>query len=278
MQRPSHGFILASTGVAVLLFLWIVTSLSPAAIPSASAAQFARSADLASQSLQQAAPTSAPDAGLAAAFSVAVEPPPPAVEAQAFVPAPALAAPQQAGSGTVVDPVYIKPDYVNDLDQFVNTIVPTGGSADQLIGVFVDGIFALQINQQPSGDNNWVTEEENKATIFSAAAQHGVIGLLAHNTLAGRDFSAVQPGQRIQLVYADGHVQNYRLASAKRYQALDSRSPSSNFIDLSTTEFLSAGDVFNRYYTGTFPLVLQTCIEQNGDSFWGRLFLVAEPE
>ena len=61
-------------------------------------------------------------------------------------------------------------------------------------------------------------------------------------------------------------------------QAIDPRSPSSDFVDLASAEYLSAGDVFNRYYTGSYPLILQTCIEQNGDSFWGRLFLVAEPE
>ncbi len=277
MQRPSHGLILAATGVAVLLFIWIVTAISPGVVPTASAAQFAQSADLASQSLQQGEPASAPDPGLAAALTVA-EQTAPVVEPQAFVPAPAIAELQPASASTVVEPVYVKPEYVNDLDDFVNTIVPTGGRSDQLIGIFVDGILALGINQQPPGDNNWVTEEENKATIFRAAAQHGVIGLLAHNTRAGRDFSAIQPGQRLQLVYGDGSVRNYRLASAKSYQALDPRSPSSDFIDLSTSEHLTAGDVFNRFYTGTFPLVLQTCIEQNGDSFWGRLFLVAEPE
>lgn len=273
MQRPSHGLILTATGVAVLLFIWIVTSISPAAVPSASAAQFSQSVDLASQSFQQAQPTAPP----AAAPLVEAQPAPAAVE-QGFVPAPAIAPLQPPGPGTVVDPVYVKPPYVNDLDQFVNTIVPTGGSSNQLVGVFVEGILALGINQQPTNDNNWVTEEENKATIFRSAAQHGVIGLLAHNTRAGRDFSTIQPGQRIHLVYGDGSVRAYRLASAKSYQALDPRSPSSDFIDLATSEHLTAGDVFDRFYTGTFPLVLQTCIEQNGDSFWGRLFLVAEPE
>lgn len=277
MQRPSHGLILAATGVAVLLFIWIVTSISPAAVPSASAAQFPQSADLASQSLQPETLAVAADDGAAAALSIDAQPAP-VVEPEMFVPAPAIAELQPPSASTVVEPVYVKPGYVNDIDQFVRTIVPTGGRSDQLVGVFVDGVLALGVNQQPPGDNNWVTEEENKATIFRAAAQHGVIGLLAHNTRAGRDFSSIQPGQRIQLVYGDGSVRNYRLASAKSYQALDPRSPSSNFIDLATSEHLTAGDVFNRFYTGTFPLVLQTCIEQNGDSFWGRLFLVAEPE
>ena len=265
MHRPSPGIIFASVGVSIALMLWMFTSVSAISAPPAQAAQFGQPAQQVVESLQA---TAIPE-------QIAAEPPSPVEEA--FVPAPAIEPLPSSGPGAVVDPVYVKSPYVNDLNQFIGTIAPTGGSRD-LRGVFVQGILALSITQQPPGDNNWVTEEENQATIFSAAAQHGVIGLLAHNTRAGRDFSSIQPGQRIQLVYGDGSVRNYRLTSANSYQAIDPRSPSSDFVDLASAEYLSAGDVFNRYYTGSYPLILQTCIEQNGDSFWGRLFLVAEPE
>lgn len=269
MQRPNHAIIFASTFIAILFVLWFATSVSAISAPPAQAAQLSAPGEQSVASIQDAAPPAQPTS----------EPAQVTTESAFFVPAPSIAEPAVPGPNTIVNPVYVRPDYVNDLDQFIAQVVPTtGGSSHALSGVFVQGIIALSINQQPPGDNNWVTEEENAATLFSAAAQHGVIGLLAHNTRAGRDFSAIQPGQRIQLVYADGSVRNFRLASSKSYQAIDPRSPTSDFVDLSTGEYLTAGDVFNRYYTGSFPLILQTCIEQNGDSFWGRLFLIGEPE
>lgn len=259
MRRPTPGIIFASTGVSILLVLWMVTSVSAVSLPVAPAVRL-QPADQVVESLQMT-----PEPLAAAAPEVPAE--------DFFVPAPA----QEPGPNTVVEPVYVKPPYVNDLNQFVSAIAPTGGSQN-LAGVFVQGIVALTIDQQPPGDNNWVTQEENRATIFSAAAQHGVVGLLAHNTRAGRDFSSIQPGQRIQLVYGDGSVRNFRVSAAEGYQAMDPRSPVSDFVELGNGAYMSAGDVFNRYYTGGYPLVLQTCIEQNGDSFWGRLFIVAEAE
>lgn len=269
MQRPNHAIIFAATFIAILFVLWFSTSVSALSAPPAGVAQLSAPGQQAVESLQNAP----------SAAQATPEVPIDTAETEFFIPAPALAAAPVPGSNTVVEPVYVRPDTVYSLDRFIAQIVPTtGGSAATLSGVFVQGVIALAIHQQPAGDNNYVTEEENAATLFTAAAQHGVVGLLAHNTRAGRDFSAIQPGQRIQLVFADGSVRNYRLSNAMGYQAMDPRSPSSDFVDLATGEYLSAGDVFERYYTGAFPLVLQTCIEQNGDSFWGRLFLVAEAE
>ncbi len=241
----------------------MVTSVSAVSLPTAPAVR-SQPADQVAESLQvttEPQPAAAPEA------------PPAAPAEEVFVPAPA----QDPGPGTVVEPVYVKPPYVNDLNQFLAAIAPTGGS-QALAGVFVKGVIALTVDQQPAGDNNWVTQEENRATLFSAAAQHGVVGLLAHNTRAGRDFSSIQPGQQIQLVYGDGSVRNFRVSAAEGFQAMDPRSPVSDFVELNSGAYMSAGDVFNRYYTGSYPLVLQTCIAQNGDSFWGRLFIVAEAE
>ena len=53
--------------------------------------------------------------------------------------------------------------------------------------------------------------------------------------------------------------------------------PYSQFKDLETQTSLTAEELFNNVYRGDYHLTLQTCIENNGNSSWGRLFIVASP-
>jgi hypothetical protein len=152
------------------------------------------------------------------------------------------------------------------------------GEANVLRGVYVRNVLALPVVQQPADRPYHVSNHNGEATQFSIASQYGNIGLLAHNTLSGKFFSQLAIGQQVSLIYGDGRVEYFVVASVLRFQATQPESISSSFRNLDGNETLSAGEMFNRTYTGERHLVFQTCIEENGNTSWGRLFIVAQPK
>ena len=173
--------------------------------------------------------------------------------------------------------VYAKdiPNTLPDLNTFIETV--TDGNASALRGVYVSNVMALSIVQQPAGYAGYVSTEESVATQFGIAAEVGNVGLLAHNTHAGSFFSNIKQGDRIILVYGDGHIESFMANSIQRYQALDPHNPYSEFKNLETQTTFTAEDLFNNVYRGEYHLTLQTCIENNGNASWGRLFIMATP-
>ncbi len=152
------------------------------------------------------------------------------------------------------------------------------GDANTLRGVYVPDIFALPIVQQPSNNAGYVSYKDGELTQFGMASQFGNVGLLAHNHLSGRLFSDIAVGQEIRLVYGDGSVEYFVVTEVLRYQALQPTSPWSSFRDLDTDTKLSAEQMFKRVYFGERHVTFQTCIEQNGELSWGRLFIIAVPK
>jgi hypothetical protein len=152
------------------------------------------------------------------------------------------------------------------------------GEDDLLRSVSVADVLTLPVVQQPADDPYYVSSHDGEATQFSIASQYGNIGLLAHNTLSGQTFSKLSVGQEVELVYEDGKVEAFVITKVMRFQALQPQSQQSSFRDLDNTETLSANQMFNRVYTGSRHLTFQTCIEANGNSSWGRLFIVATPK
>ena len=173
--------------------------------------------------------------------------------------------------------VYAKdvPGTIPALNTFIETV--KDGDASALRGVYVPDVMALSVVQQPVGYAGYVSTAEGVATQFSIAAEVGNVGLLAHNTHAGSFFSDINQGDRIVLVYGDGHIESFMAESIQRYQALDPLNPYSQFKNLETQTSLTAEELFNNVYRGEYHLTLQTCIENNGNSSWGRLFIVASP-
>jgi hypothetical protein len=148
--------------------------------------------------------------------------------------------------------------------------------ASQLVGVFVKNIMAVTVVQQSSTYS--VSTRAGTVTQFGLASQSGSIGLLAHNYLAGSSFSRLQSGTEIILIYGDGSTKKYQVSSIRKYQAISPNDTYSNFINLDNPEkTLSSTDVFNETYGSGGSLVLQTCISKNGNSSWGRLFVIASP-
>jgi len=151
------------------------------------------------------------------------------------------------------------------------------GQAGVVRGVYAAGAFALRVEQQPAGDANYISSNSEMATQFQTASLFGVTGLLAHNYLAGAKFFDLTEGQEIRVVYGDGAAKHYTVSRLYRFQALDPYNPSSDFVDLETGATLSALDVFSLVYMGEGHVTFQTCIEQNGNPSWGRLFVIATP-
>ncbi len=159
---------------------------------------------------------------------------------------------------------------------FVQTV--SNGNGATLRGVYAADAFASPIVQQPAGNAGYVSIQLNVVTQFRMASDYGTIGLLAHNNLGGQYFALLMPGKRIQLVYGDGRIEYFKVTNIFRYQATSPYSMNSDFVDLDTHQYLTANDLFHKVYTGGRHITFQTCIESNGNSSWGRLFVIAEPE
>ena len=161
------------------------------------------------------------------------------------------------------------------MDTFVSQV--RNGQAGELRGLYIAGILAAPIVQQPRGMEEFVSPWQNIVTQFGLASNHGSIGLLAHNYLAGKSFSLLQPGQEIHLVYGDGRIATFIVSEIHQYQALEPDSTSSTFLDLDTRESQSYASLFSRIYNRPGQVIFQTCISTADDLAWGRLFVIAKP-
>jgi len=170
----------------------------------------------------------------------------------------------------------IHPATSQSLDTFVASV--KNGNSSQLTGVYVAGSFGFPVVQQPSGSPAYVSTTSNTLTQFGMASQYGSVGILAHNFLAGQYFSSFSSGKVITLVFGNGSTKNYTVSAVKQFQALNPESAYSQFVDLSNpSKKISSTDLFLQTFGLSGALVMQTCISKNGNSSWGRLFVVAYP-
>lgn len=161
------------------------------------------------------------------------------------------------------------------LDSFIETV--KDGSISTLRGVYVQGVMAYPVLQQPANNAGYVSSLNGRLTQFKLASTYGTIGLLAHNYLAGASFSQLKEGDIITLVYGNGRTSSFMVTDIQSYKAQTPTSPYSNFTDLETNDFYTAEQLFKKVYAGDYHLTLQTCIEKDGDLSWGRLFIIAKP-
>ena len=169
----------------------------------------------------------------------------------------------------------VSANVVPSLNDFVAAV--SNGDATVVRGVYVPDVFALRVQQQPVGQAGHVTSVVGGVSQFGYAAQSGVTGLIAHNYLSGELFFNLEIDQEVIVVYGDGSEQRYVVRDLQQYQALSPNSPYSDFLNLDTNEKLSSTDLFNKVYTGAHHVTFQTCIANNGNLTWGRLFVIAEP-
>ncbi len=158
---------------------------------------------------------------------------------------------------------------------FVSGVV--NGHAEIIRGVYVPGILAFPVVQQPANDPQAVSEDSGVITQFGQAAQNHVIGLLAHNTLAGAFFYGLGIGQEIRIVYGDGRVDYYVVNNLSRFKVIHPGRQDIGYMDLSTDRIYNTQDLFAVFYRGKAHVTFQTCIQQDGDLSWGRFFVTAVP-
>jgi hypothetical protein len=160
-----------------------------------------------------------------------------------------------------------------NLQEFVSKM--RNGESQSVVGVYVAGIMALPVIQQPSSQPAFVSNDRDVLTQFRMASQYGTTGILAHNYLAGDYFFKIVKGQDVVIVYGDGKTKTFRIEDIQSYQALSPYSVYSNFVDLAAPgRKMTSTEVFNRVYGQGNVLVLQTCIKVGNEASWGRLFLI----
>jgi hypothetical protein len=162
------------------------------------------------------------------------------------------------------------------LDSFIRRVWT--GQPSTLTGIFISNDASFMVMQQPKDNPVYVHERPRVVTQYKMATMFGTTGILAHNTLAGSSFLDLKLNQPLTLVYGDGQTRQYQVSSIKRFQAIETENPYSDFIDLDQPgKKMSSGDVFTRMYTQRDAVVLQTCLEKDGDASWGRIFITAMP-
>jgi hypothetical protein len=161
------------------------------------------------------------------------------------------------------------------LDQFIAQV--RNGQAGVIRGVYIPGILAAPVIQQPGGRDDFVSPWQNVITQFGLASRMGSTGLLAHNYLAGEAFELLQAGQEIDLIEGSGVVSRFTVREILRYKALQSDSTATSFLDPESGKTIASADLFTRVYSQPGQVVFQTCIQANGDPSWGRLFVIAVP-
>ena len=172
-------------------------------------------------------------------------------------------------------PDSVSEENLADFHNFVTQV--SNGQKGVVRAVYVPGIFAFPIIQQPKKNPIFVSNKHDRVTQFQSAARNSVTGLLAHNYLAGNLFYKLTPGHDVLIVYGDGVIQRYRVVSIHQYQKLKPSNLYSKLVDLSTGQELSTVEVFRRFYRGEHQVIFQTCLERNGRLDWGFLFVVAIP-
>jgi hypothetical protein len=162
------------------------------------------------------------------------------------------------------------------LDKFIRGV--RNGKAKTLAGIYLSQDASFSVMQQPAGNSVFVYTLPGVVTQYHMANMFGTIGILAHNTLAGASFLKLKLNQPFTIVYGDGKTRQFEVTTIKRFQALDSENPYSDFVDLDQPDKrLSSGEVFSRMYTRGNEVVLQTCLERDGNTSWGRIFVTASP-
>lgn len=180
--------------------------------------------------------------------------------------APAEAATRQGAAEAAALPTF---------EKFVSAV--TNGKAGVVTGVYVPGVLALRVKQQPAGNAAYVSAAAGVATQFQMAADLGVTGLLAHNYAAGKSYFNLAVNNEVYVVYGDGSIKKYIVSGIYQYQALDPKNPYGDLVDLSTGAQMPVADVFNAVYGGDEHVTFQTCINKDGNASWGRIFIVASP-
>lgn len=147
------------------------------------------------------------------------------------------------------------------------------GREEALVGVYAPGAFTHPVVTQPPGMNLFVSRDPQVLTRFQLPPRTATIGLLAHNYLAGAHFYRLQTGDMLFLVYGNGRTAAYRVSEIADYRTLNRYL----YRDLETDRSYSDVSLYEKIYiSGDDRVVLQTCLERDGNLSWGLRFVIAQ--
>jgi hypothetical protein len=155
------------------------------------------------------------------------------------------------------------------LEEFVAQI--RNGNANTLRGVYIPGVLALPVTQQPGENSNYISPMSKMLTQFSMADKTGNVGLLAHNYLAGGLFFEIKLDDLIILVYGNARMETYTVKQILQYEA----EPNGMYKNILSNDIVNTGELFTKMYSGEHHITLQTCIAKGDNPNWGRLFIIA---
>lgn len=158
------------------------------------------------------------------------------------------------------------------LTQFVSSVKNGNG---QITGVYVEKLMANPVIQQPQGNYEYISGDPNTLTQFMLTTPE-VIGLLAHNYLAGKLFFDINIGERIFVIDGYGGVSEYQVVEIDSFQVTKIDGVV-KYVNIHEHQILDTTQVFAKFYMGEQHVTLQTCIAKDGDPVWGRLFITAIP-
>ena len=197
-----------------------------------------------------------------------------------IIPITSASIPENKELADLVEKEFIKSEMskqnTDSIEKFSDQMV--NGDEDEIRGIYIQDVLNLPIVKQPKHRPGFVSSTDNIITLFRKAEQNGIIGLLAHNYLAGKHFFDIQIGDEISIVYGDGDISDFYVAGIEEYQALQPNNVRSDFRNLATGEVVSATQLFRTIYSVNGSAVLQTCIANGDEDAWGRLFVIAEPK
>lgn len=136
----------------------------------------------------------------------------------------------------------------------------------------------IPIVQQPEGQPNYVSSETGVMTEYEYPEENGVIGLLIHNDLGKDQLKQLDQAQVVTISDGIG-IKTYRLVGIEIWIAEDGSNALSRYRrDADDDDWIFARDLYDHIYGGAYPLIIQTCIEENGSDTGGRKFYLYEEE
>lgn len=105
-----------------------------------------------------------------------------------------------------------------------NAVVPTLGEFVKkcakpgdvtLVCVHSDGVLALKLAW---GNNQQVPNDSKTALLWDYGWNNDVVGIVAHNYLAGKLFYLLDVGSQLHIIWSDGTVETYEIDTVDRWR------------------------------------------------------------
>ena len=164
--------------------------------------------------------------------------------------------------------------HIYELNKFMGKV---SDGSKTLKGVYSPDNFAFPVVPQPEGKPEYISGKANTVTLFRRVEGTGNHGVLAHNTIAGKDFYKLDLNDLAVAVRGDKKPFFYRMFDIRQFETISQKK--GKYFDLRSKKELSASDIVDDIYLGKsyaseYRLTLQTCLEKNSNKNWGLSFFI----